>query len=298
MIYPFNGYGPNATRLAFTYNGLTLNNPADPKDDTIECAVFAIDNQFDAVTEPKVTTHGMQGFHARKVVTVIQIDGVIRAPKSNFGRMMDRVMELNAAFDPVSAFISDSATTYNRGYLPFEFSIPTSDLINYPSGIITAQYYVRALKRPVARSSQFEGSDCRFTLLLQAIDPRCYFKEQQTASRSNAGAITVDNSPATFPSWPTVTFTITGGTSGKVSITHNGTDAVTKTINLSGTVATNVVVVDMERHLITLNGVVDMGMDVSGFWPELPPENTTWTIANVTGTLAATVEVAWKRAFV
>lgn len=301
MIYLFTSTDPKtATRLPQTYNGLTIN------DDSVDYAqglgsvalyeldVVSIDDQWDAVTEPKVNTHGMEGYKPKKVVTLIREDGVIRAPKGRVDILMDAVRKLNTTFDAVNAWTNDGSSMFNIGYLPLTFSIPTADVAHYPTGLIAAEYYVRALKRPVARTSQFEGDTCRFSLYLQAIDPRCYFATPQTATRSNAGTVTVNNSLAGFPSWPTVLLTATGNGAGKVSISIDGGTAFV--INLTGLVTNDIVWIDMERRIIKVNWITHMELYFSGPWLEQPAKSTTWTFANVTGTLAASVVVGWGRA--
>ena len=305
MIYPFVATAKGTKdRIPFAYNGFTFNDETvdfDPRaasgtECLVEVNVVAINEQWDAVTEPKVTTHGMEGYEPKKVVAMVRLDGLIRAPRGNLGLLMDTVRDMNAAFDPVNAYHADSGTI-NKGYLPLTFSIPTADLANYPSGFITAEYYVRSLNRPIVRDSQFEGDTCRFQLLLQAIDPRCYYTVAQTNSRSNAGTVAVDNSLAGFPSWPILTFTVTGAGSGNVDITHDGDGgSVALRLSLTSLTAAQVMVVNMERRTITVDGVSAMSRYVSGPWLEQPVDNTTWTFANVTGTLAATVLVAWSRA--
>lgn len=294
LVALFNGVEPTSTRLSIAYNGLTLNNTADPLDDRYECDIVAVDEQYDGVIEPKTTTHGLESYEVRKMVTMIQIEGVIRAP--SLGKLYDKVRDLNEAFDPILAQIADSSATRNIGYLPLTFSSPTLDTANYASGLIPMKYDVRSVRRPVSRSSQFEGLTCRFTLVLQAADPRAYFQTAQSAQRTNAGDITVNNSLASFPSWPTVTIDLSGGTSQVVSLAIAGGN--TLKVDLTGLTSADTVVIDMENHEILLNGTIDMSLYNDGLWWELPAASKVVTVANVSGTLAGTVAVAWERAFV
>ncbi len=147
----------------------------------------------------------------------------------------------------------------------------------------------------MGRTSEFEGNTCRFSLYLQAADPRMYYTVDQTASRSNAGNITADNTLAGFPSWPILTFTFTGSGSAHVGIRKNST-GTKLVIDATGCVLNDVLTVDMEQHLIQLNGVNAMSRYLSGPWVDEPVESTTWNITDETGTLAATVAVDWGRA--
>jgi hypothetical protein len=286
-------------RLPQVYNGLTINDGTvdfDPRDNSgtealYELNVAAIDDQWDAVTEPKVANHGMEAYEPFKIVTLIREDGVIRAP--SLGILMDAVRDLNAAFDPVNAYDADTGTS-NIGYLPLTFSIPTADVANYPTGFITAEYFVRSLKRPVSRTSEFEGLTCRFSLYLQAVDPRCYYTVTQNATRSNAGNVTADNTLAGFPAWPILTFTFTGAGSQHIGIRQNSTG--TKLVVNATSLTNEVMTVDMENHLIQVAGADAMSRYISGPWLDQPVESTVWNITNETGTLAATVNINWGRA--
>jgi len=283
-----------ATRIAHTYNGLTLNNPADPLNDIYELDAVAINDQWDALSEPKVQKHGIEVHEPRKVVAMIRGDGVIRAP--SFGKLYDKVLALNEAFDMVNAYTADSATVHNRGFLPYAFSIPTADITNYPSGLISAKYMVHALQKPVSRTSQFEGQTCRYTLLLQAADPRLYYTVAQSVNRSNAGTMNAVNTLARFPSPVTsLEIALTGSGSGRTSFEMGGKTLV---LDLTGLTGSNTIVVDMEYQTIKLNGADSMSKYYSGdFWKDLPKGATTViTIANLTGTLAATVTASWQRA--
>lgn len=284
----------NGDRIALAYSSLiTLNSPNDPQDDIYECNIYSSSPQWDALTEPKTQGHGLEGHEPRKVVTLHRIDGVIRAP--TLAKLYDKVLALNEAFDMVNAFDSDSSTEHNRGYLPFWFSIPTTNTALYPTGLIPAEIRVRSLAVPVSRSSQFEGTTCRFTLMLQAADPRIYYTTEQTVSRANAGTMNADNDDAGFPSPVTLTIDFSGAGSGRTSFLMGGRTLV---LDLSGLISTDEVVVDMERQTIELNGGSAMNLYDSGeFWQDLPKgATTTITIANITGTLAASVEASWYRA--
>jgi hypothetical protein len=294
MMYPFTV--DDKTRLAMAYNGLTLNNPADDPDDTYEVNVLAVDDQWDALMEPKVQTHGMEGYRPRKVSTVIRVEGIVRAP--SMGKLFDKVLALNAAFDMVNAYIADSSATRQRGFLAFTGSMPTADETNYTNKLIPVQYFVRSIKKPVSRTSQYEGTNARFSLLLQAADPRLYHQSLSSASRANAGALTLTNTLATFPSWPTVTITLTGAGTQIVSLSLAGPTTKDLRVDLSGIASGHVIVIDMEHQQITDDGTVNMALlgTVKQWW-DMNDYANVLTVANISGTLAGTVAVSWRRAF-
>ena len=289
MIPPFTD---EHVRLAMSYNTLTINDPNDEADNAYQVNVVVVEPQYDHIIEPRSQDTGSDGYNKpRRVQTLIRLDGMVHA--QSFPALLDKVRDLNAAFDMVNAWIADSASTYNRGFLPFAFQIPTEDVDNYATGIIDAFYLARSLKAPVSRSSQYEGRSCSFSLALLAADPRMYFQTLQTASGSNAGTINTDNSLAGFESWPVVTITLTGAGSQIVSLALDGTDF---RIDLTGIASGHEITIDMEHHLIQDNGTDAPDLFVSGSWWTMPPDDVNLVVSNISGTLAASVEVAWYRA--
>jgi hypothetical protein len=134
-------------------------------------------------------------------------------------------------------------------------------------------------------------------MILQAADPRIYFDTEQDEIRSNAGALAIDNSLAGFPSWPTVTITLTGAGSQRVGLTRtHDSDAPKLVVDLTGIASGHVIEIDMDRHTITDNGTPAPQLYYSGDWWDLPADTCTVTVSNETGTLAGSVEVEWYRA--
>lgn len=293
MFYPFED---ETTRVAMTYNGLTLNDPNADPNDQFEINILDFDPAWEAVTEPKTLTHGLEVYKPRRVQTIIRALGIVRGP--TFGALLDKVASLNAAFDPVNAYRNDFATTRNRGFRPFASTIPTADSTNYPSGLIAAHINVRSMRQPVRRTSQYDGLAARFELTLLAADPRLYYDTGQSANRTDAGAVSLNNEAAFFPSWPTTTIDLSGAGSQVVAFTLASADqTVAFSLDLTGLDGSDTVIVDHEHRQIFLNGSVDMSLYVSGDYWEIPPsETSSLTISNTSGTLAGTVTVAWERA--
>lgn len=271
------------------YRSLTINDDDYPVD------AVAITHTFDSVTEPKAQRDGMEAYESHKINALIRIDGFIRG--TSVADMHDKIEALNAAFDPVVATEADDSD-FDIGFWPFTFSVPTANTDDYATGLIPMQYYARAMQLPVDRVSKFEGHSTPYTILLMAIDPRRYLQTTESEVRTNAGAMTLDNSLAKFSSWPTVTIALTGAGQSKLTL-QRVADADTRSLvlNLSSYGNGDEIVIDMERRQITVDGASAMGSWDSGDFWWLAPESQTLNVTNTTGTLAGTVTVEWRRAF-
>jgi hypothetical protein len=285
-------YPTDDVRLAVTYNGLTLNNPADPEDSTYELNGSSIAPQYDTIEDPNTDDDGTEAYKVKKVKLVIQVDGTIRA--QSYGDLFDKIKALTQAFDPAKVS-HENASTW--GFLAFDFSTPTLDKTNYATGLVPSRYYARCRGLHIPAITEYTGLSSFFRLELECIDPRRYL---QTTS-SLAGTGTADNSLADYRSLPTITITMAGAGSATYTITRTGTGiaATTKALvlNLSGMVNNDVVVVDMAAHQITKNGVVTPSLAVSptaNSWFEIEPTSQTITITNGTN---ATTSTVWRRAF-
>jgi phage-related protein len=175
-------------------------------------------------------------------------------------------------------------------FLALDFSTPTTDTVNFANGLMASRYYVRARVAPEPMVTSWTGWSAMFSLDLLVKDPRRYIQ----AALSVTGTGTAANTLATTVSWPLVTITASGAGSATYSVA-NTTLSKTLTLNLSGLVNTNVVVVDMAKAKITKNGVETPSLYVSGnYWP-IQPGNNTITVTN--GTNMTTV-TSWRVAFV
>lgn len=280
-------YNDAGARLAHTYNGLTLNNPADDEKDTFELNNVVPLTQLDSVSDPHPDKDGMESYDVRKVARVLRVEGVIRAP--TIAALFDKQKLLALTFDPAKVAHENPTT---QGYLPYDFSVPTADTANYPSGLVPSRYYLRARACVEPIVSQYTGYAAMFVLELVARDPRRYL--QTTSSITAAGAL--NNSLADYRSWPTLTLNMTGAGSATAQI-QNTTDLGVKaiTLNLSGTVNLDVIVVDFENQTITKNGVATPSLYVSGDWWEVEPDTQTIAITNFTN--VGSWSLVWRRAF-
>lgn len=278
-------------RLAHTYNSLTLNSltagTPTAKQYGYEINSVVPLTQLDSVSDPHPNRDGMESYEVRKVARVFRVDGVIRA--RNIAELFDKMKLLAKTFDPARV-AHDNPTT--QGYLAYDFSVPTEDTANYPSGLVPSRYYLRARACPEPVISEYTGFTAAFTLELVARDPRRYL--QTTSSVTATGAL--NNTLADYRSWPTLTLNMSGAGSATCTITNTTSlGAKSLVLNLSGTVNTDVIVVDFEARTITKNGVATPSLYVSGDWWEIEPESQ--TISNANFTNVGSWSLVWRRAF-
>lgn len=270
-------------RLPVTYNGLTLNNPSDPKDDRYELNIVVPTTAINVTVEPHPSSDGSEAYTPYRASRNIRLLGVIRAP--SVAKLYDKMKSLAAAFDP-------AVVAYNNptdSFLALDFSTPTTDTTNFPSGLAACRYYARARTVPEPMVSVFGGWSAFFSIDLFVRDPRRYVQTASTVTGTGTAANTV----ADTVSWPTVTITATGAGSATYSVA-NTTLGKTLTLNLSGLVNGNTVTVDMARAKVSKNGVETPSLFVSGnYWP-IQPGNNTITVTN--GTNVTTV-TSWRPAF-
>lgn len=280
-------FDDTGARLAHTYNSLTLNSPSDDQEDTYRIDSIVPLTQLDSVSDPHPGRDGMESYEVRKIARVFRIEGVILAP--SIAKLFDKMKALAAAFDPAKASHLNPSTL---GYLAYDFSVPTLDTTNYASGFVPSRYYLRARSMVEPVISDASGLNAKFTLDLVARDPRRYL--QTTSSRTATGAL--DNSLADYRSWPTLTLNMSGAGSATCTITNTTSlGAKSLVLNLSGTVNTDVIVVDFENRTITKNGVATPSLYVSGSWFEIESESQ--TISNANFTNVGSWSLVWRRAF-
>ena len=277
------------TKLALTYNGLTLNQEVSGnKKDIIEVNDARVQTLLRSVTEPHEFDDGAESYPAFKQAKRIILSGEVRG--STRPALLDRLESFATAFDPARVSHDNPDT---NGYLPFDFTVPTADTANwplatYPNGI-PCRYYVRAELAVEPPINQYSGLSVPFTLPLLAVDPRRYL--QSTSSLTGAG--TADNSLADYFSYPTLTIAMTGAGSAAFAI-GNTTSAQTLTLDLSGLINGDSVAIDMQARTILVNGTSDPTLYVSGDWLWIEPGSNTITVTNSTN---ASPTLTWRSAF-
>lgn len=268
-------------RIARVYNGLTVN------DDTYPIAFSAVSDSFDAVTNPHAQRDGMEAYPTRKVQAIIREDGIVKA--ASLEALHDAIEALNAAFDPINAQNADSSTE-DKGFLAYTFDVPTTDSSNYSTLLIPMQVYAKALQLPVLRTTKFDGYTCRFTLLLQVVDPRRYW---QTGSSVTGTGGSLVNTLAKYPS-DIVYTVITSGAGDANHTIANSTTGESLVIDLSSGAGTYIV--DFARAKITKGGVDFSQAYVSGtYWQVRKGVSDTYAISNNTN--VSSRSLAWRRAF-
>lgn len=272
--------GQPLTRLAITYNGLTLNNPADAVNDTYQVDSVTPATQFDTITDPSPGTDGMEAYNVFKAARLLTLKGVIRSP--TVAGLYDKVKALAAAFDP--AKITHENT--GGGFLKMTFSVPTLDTTNYSTGLVPSFYYARPRDIPEPTDSTLMGTDLPFKIDMLLVDPNRYYQTQSSLT----GAGTISNTLADYRSYPTVTITMAGAGSATYTygLTNSIDAAVSLVLNLSGTVNTDVITIDSLNSRILKNGTDTPSLYVSGAYPLIEPGTNTVTLTNTTNATTVT----------
>jgi len=94
------------------------------------------------------------------------------------GECWDYLQQAINAFTPTAAYDESPG---DKGYLPFDYYVPTANLTDFPDGYIHRQVFARPVRGPTLQfdSDTHGGLDTQplsipFTVLLEAKDPRVY----------------------------------------------------------------------------------------------------------------------------
>jgi hypothetical protein len=284
------------TKNLLTFRSLAINNPNDDEQSTYHIEEILESDVFQQTFEPLPNRDGAQGYEPFHIYKLFQVRGWVRG--STLAELFDKIETLNKTFHPVNCYLADTAT-YNRGYLPITFNVPTADTTNYATGYIPSQYYVQAIRLPVQLESKFDGYNARIDFMLRAIDPRRYLQTTSSEARTSDGSVTVDNSLASYRSWPIITIVLPAGApSGTATITHSeGSETVS--IDLSQLAASTSYTLDMEaRTFVKTSDGTDKIAAITGasqFFDVLAKSQTV-TFAGFAASTSLTV--TWRRAFI
>jgi hypothetical protein len=276
-------FDDDGNRLAVTYNGLTLNSPTDPHDDTYELDVVIPVTNVQQVIEQHPSADGSEAFTPYKTQRVVRLLGAIRAP--TLAKLFDKMRDLAKYCDPAK-IAADNATD---SFLALDFSVPTTDTTTYTTGLVPSRYYARPMRLVEPVVSSYTGYSAMFTLDFLIRDPRRYL---QTAS-TKTGSGTADNTAADYFSWPTITVTMTGAGSATYTV-GNSTVGKSLVVNLSGAANLDVYTIDMAKSKISKNGTETPSLYVSGDYWRMNVGNNTLTLANTTNSTTVTT---WRSAF-
>ncbi len=285
-------------RLLGPFNGLRLNDPADDPRDTIEVNAIAQLGSYTTATEIDPADDGSEANPVYRSRYVLRLDMVARAKSQ--AALADRVHAIAQAFDPALARLTSPST---NGILPLNFDVPTEDTATYPTGIIPCRYFVRARSSPIPPSSAFTGLAAMLSVDLDVFDPRRYTQAVDGTSFASI-ALQLDNSHSTYPSWPTVLFSMSGSGSATYTLARSAVGTYPAptplVLNLSSLMVSDQINIDMKARTITLlrSGVSSdaTSLRVSGDYFQVVPGIQTLTPSNSTNVLARII--TWNRAFV
>ena len=273
-------------RLPITINGLVLNSPDDDHDNTYEVNSIAVSTAVDTLTEARQFRDGLEMYGSRKLNFLIRIDGMIRA--KTMGNLYDKISSMAKYLDPGTITYPTATSLVN-----VLFSTPTDDYLNYPSGLISCKYLARPRTIPTPTVSQFTGTVSPFTIELVVSDPRRYLSTATTKAATGS----IDNSLATYRSWPTLTLNMGGAGSATYSISLTSSlGTKTLTLNLSARSNGQVVTVDFANKKVSVGTTETPSIYVSGeFWEMMPESGLTLGAANTSN--VSSFSLSWSRAF-
>jgi hypothetical protein len=292
------GVPPNKNLL--TFRALLLNNPADEEKSTYHIEEVLVSNAWQQAYEPMPDRDGSQGYEPLDMYKMLNMRGWVRA--QSLAELYDKIETLNKTFYPGNAWIADSATTLNRGFMALDFDVPTTDTANYATGKIPSRYYVQALRLPVSLDTKFDNLNARIDFFLRANDPRRYLQTTSTNNRTSNGTLVIANTLASAYSYPSILITLPDAPPA-------GTGTITTD---TGPAAGNVVSIDLTALAASTAYNLDMGARTfvknsdgtnkinaivvsSEFFPIYATSQTLTFGGFAAGT---TFVVTWRRAFV
>lgn len=281
----------DGTRNPFTFGGLTFNDPAADPDDIYEVNAVVPTSAYDAAIDSSPVKDGAILVPAKRVYYLLRIDGVIRA--KTIASLYDKKRALAAAIDPALASLANASTV---GVTSLDFSVPTLDTANFPSGLVASRYSARARTVATPVDSVYQGQAAPFSLDLIVPDPRRVFQTEQ--SRAGAGAA-VNLGDYVGPTRLSIAMAGAGSSTYKIGRTGPLSGLKELTLNLSGRINGDVVTVDMLTGAIKVNGASQQGLFVGSvaantLW-EMEPGSNTIAITNGTN---ATTTIFWRHAWV
>lgn len=280
---------------------ITLNNPVDPQNDTFAIEDVSISPAIDEVVEPNADRDGTVAGEPREVQKIITMRGWVRAP--TYAKLYDKIAALNRAFHPVNTYASDVATaSYDIGFLPLKFKVPTTDTANWSGGYISQQYRARSIVLPVPTMTRFDDIQARFVIVLRLADPRRYEQTERSASRTGNGSMTADNTLATYPSWPTIEIAFATAPSADFNITRATVPTLNRVIHIKSSALTDAagktLIIDSQYRTAKYSDGTDKTDALRAdarFFTMLAGMAQTITIASAPSD--AVIIVKWRRAF-
>lgn len=294
------------SRATFAHTNLVLNEhySGDPPvldrtkvQDHISIDQLIVRPRFRDTREALHLAQGGTVGRVHKGMLEMQAQGRILVPNaSQLASLEDREKALRLAFDPYECYRDSPGTD---GVYALSWLEPTLDLTNYPTGWMNVTRYVRPVAQPETRWTIGDQSYRAWAVGLVAPDPRLYGTILGSSLVAAAGPATVTNY-GTIPAPLRLTITMSGVGASNFTITRLGVAFV---LNLSGCIASDVVVVTMETcgpfgigRSVYKNGVAAFSLKTSAAstWLDVPSGAAVFTHANTTG--IASVLYEWGHA--
>ena len=275
----------DGTKLSMAYNGLTLNSisAVETVKTGIEVTAVSQSSAADFISEKLQWRDGIDVSGVTKASRVIVMNGWARG--SSNADLNDRILALATAFDPGLIKFANTDP-----FLPLTFSVPTTDTTNFPTGLAESKVFAMPTEVPIPTAAKSgNGLSARFRITLLAKDPRRYL--QTATTLSNAGTLTV--AAGAYPTYPTLTFTMSGAGNAAFTIGNVSTSQGTKSLvlDLSGRSNGQAITVDFARRQVQVNGTDTAGIFVSGTWFLVEYGSNVVTYSNTTNVGTRTLTV-------
>jgi hypothetical protein len=277
-----------------TFRSLDLNDPTDDPKSTYHIEEILESDVWQQAYEPYPNRDGSQAYEPFMLYKMFQVRGWVRA--ESLAELFDLIETLNKTFNPINCYLADTST-FNRGYLPLDFNVPTEDTTNYATGLIACRYYVQALNPPVSLETKFDGLNARIDFNLRAVDPRRYLQTTSSGNRTSNGALVLDNSLASVRSYASISIALPAGapTGTGTVVTSEGSKTVS--IDLTQLAASTTYDLDMQGRTFvkssdSTNKIAAIDA-ASQFFPLVAKSQTLTFGGCATGTVFT---VRWRRA--
>lgn len=287
--------------LPISYNSLSINTATrsaggNPTSGYIVEQFRPIPPPIDSYFEKRALTDGMDAgdvfLAGRQFGLIVSAFGTTKAD------LWDKTQDLLAAFSPTIAYATDTA---NVGFLAFDFTQPTADIVTWPTSAfpngIPMRYYVRPMHSPIYLverdkdgGTASRGFSKRFEIALQARDPRKYLQS------TIASAITTATQTATYrgdyPTQPVLTWSMTAaGSSAFAVVINTATVQINLSAQTSGSFELDFGLGTFEKGTTSMWGLVT----IAGFFPI--EAGSTFRFANPTGLAGGTATLTYREAF-
>lgn len=283
------------TKNLLTFRSLELNKASDSESSTYHIEEVVESDAWQQAFEPLPNRDGSQAYEPFMIYKLFQVRGWVRA--DTLAALFDKIETLNKTFHPVNCYLADTSS-FNRGYLPIDFNVPTADTANYATGLIPSRYYVQAIRLPVVVETKFDGLSARIDFLLRAVDPRRYLQTSSSGNRTSDGTLVLDNSLASIRSWPTIVIVLPAGAPSGTATIATSENSNVVSIDLSQLAASTSYTLDMQARTFvkTSDGTSKIAAVTGGSqFFDLLAKSQTITFAGFAASTDLTV--TWRRAF-